>query len=247
MHSLSTARYQVVLCGAEFAGVADFMLLKQHRAFQPAVPFLIVADGQDRDLVKSTLEREGVEDIVVWPLLKDQLEESLQHAMCLYQTRLTMAHRQQRPHALYSCQSLPPKHTRAAIRQIEANLKDLARLVDDCEREAQERTIEHLDLLGRGEREASTPSVVNSGFDFRMPSHPPSRAVLKPPLAEQDEFRLEVKRFIYGLEKPPFCVREYAQVRSGKYQAALSCSLLYQPSGKRPTQMGTPYASFVSS
>jgi DNA-binding NtrC family response regulator len=155
MHSLSTARYQVVLCGAEFAGVADFMLLKQHRAFQPSVPFLIVAEGQDRDLVKWALEQEGVEDIVVWPLLKDQLEESLQHAMCLYQTRLTMAHRQQRLHALYSCQSLPPKHTRAAIRQIEANLKDLARLVDDCEREAHERTIEHLDLLGRCQGEVS--------------------------------------------------------------------------------------------
>jgi DNA-binding NtrC family response regulator len=149
MHSLSTVRYQVVLCGAQFAGVADFMLLKQHRAFQPAVPFLMVAEGQDRDLVKWALEQEGVEDIVVWPLLKDQLEESLQHAMCLYQTRLTMLHRQQRLDALHSCQSLPPKHTRAAIRQIEANLKDLACLVDDCEREAQERTMEHLDLLGR--------------------------------------------------------------------------------------------------
>jgi DNA-binding NtrC family response regulator len=149
MHSLSTARYQVVLCGAEFAGVADFMLLKQHRTFQQAVPFLVVAEGQDRDLVKSALKLEGIEDIVVWPLLKNQLEESLQHAMCLYQTRLTMAHRQQRLHALYRCQSLPQKHTRAAIRQIEANLKDLSRLVNDCEREAQERTMEHLDLLGR--------------------------------------------------------------------------------------------------
>lgn len=154
MHSLSTARYQAVLCGAQFAEAGDFMLLKQHRAFQPAVPFLIVAEGQDRDLVKWALEQ-GVEDIVVWPLLKDQLEESLQHAMCLYQTRLTMAHRRERLHTLHSCQSLPQKHTRAAIRQIEANLKDLARLVDDCEREAQERTIEHLDLLGRCQDDVS--------------------------------------------------------------------------------------------
>jgi hypothetical protein len=105
--------------------------------------------------VKWAVEHEGIEHIVVWPLLKDQLEKSLQHAMCLYQTRLTMAHRRQRLHALHSCESLPPKRTRATIRQIEANVKDLARLVDDCEREAQQRTIEHLDLLGRCQGEVS--------------------------------------------------------------------------------------------
>ena len=162
MHSLSTARYQVALCGVQFAEAGDFMLLKQHRAFQPAVPFLLVAERQDRDLVKCALDQEGVEDIVVWPFLKGQLEESLRQAMSLYQTRLTMADRRQRLHTLHSCQSLPPKQTRSAIRRIEANLKDLARVVDDCEREAHKRAVDHLDLLGRGEREVSLRMVNNS-------------------------------------------------------------------------------------
>lgn len=162
MRSLSTARYQVVLCGAQFAEAGDFMLLKQHRAVQLAVPFLLVAEGQDRDLAQCALMQEGVEDIIVWPLLKGQLEESLREAMCLYRTRLTMADRRQRLHTLHSCQSLPPRQTRGAIRSIEANLKDLARVVDDCEREAHKRAVDHLDLLGRGEREVSLRMVNNS-------------------------------------------------------------------------------------
>ena len=152
MHSLTNARYQIVLCGIQFAEAANFMLLKQHRAFQPAVPLLLVAEGEDRDLVKCALEQDAVEDVVIWPLLKGQLEESLRQAMCLYQTRLTMADRQQRLHTLHSCQSLPSKQTRRAIRRIEANLKDLARVVEDCEREAHKRAVNHLDLLGRAER-----------------------------------------------------------------------------------------------
>jgi DNA-binding NtrC family response regulator len=155
MHSLSTARYQVVLCGAQFAAAGDFMLLKQHRAVQQAVPFLLVAQGQDRDLAQCAVMQQGVEDIVVWPLLKGQLEESLRQAMCLYRTRLTMADRRQHLHTLHSCQSLPPRQTRGAIRRIEANLRDLARVVVDCEREAHKRAVDHLDLLGRAEREVS--------------------------------------------------------------------------------------------
>ena len=155
MHSLTAAQYQVVLCGTKFAEAMGFMLLKQHRTLQPAVPFLLVAEGRDRDLARCILEHEGIEDIVIWPLLKGQLEESLRHALCLYRTRLTMAERNQRLHTLHSCQSLPQKQTRRAIRRIEANLKDLARLVDECERETHKRAVDHLDLLGRGERGAS--------------------------------------------------------------------------------------------
>jgi DNA-binding NtrC family response regulator len=155
MHSLSTARYQVVLCGVQFAEAGDFMLLKHHRAVQQAVPFLLVAQGQDRDLAQCAVMQQGVEDIVVWPLVNGQLEDSLRQAMCLYRTRLTMADRLQRLHTLHSCQSLPPRQTRGAIRRIEANLKDLARVVDDCEREAHKRAVDHLDLLGRAEREVS--------------------------------------------------------------------------------------------
>jgi DNA-binding NtrC family response regulator len=153
MHSLSTDRYQVVLCGAKFAEAGDFNLLKQHRAFQQAVPFLLVAEGQDREVAQCALMQQGVEDIVVWPLVHGQLEESLRQSMCLYRTRLTMADRRQHLHTLHSCQSLPPRQTRRAIRRIEANLKDLARLVDDCEREAHKRAVDHLDLLGRAQRE----------------------------------------------------------------------------------------------
>ena len=155
MHTLTTACYQVVLFGAQFSETGNFLLLKQHRACQPGVPILLVAERQERDLVQRALEQEDVEDIVVWPLLRGQVKNSVQDGMCLYRTRLTMADRRKRLALLRSDQSLPPKEARRAIRQIEANVKDLARVVHDCERDAQRRAIEHFDLLGRSEQEIS--------------------------------------------------------------------------------------------
>lgn len=149
VHRLTTVRYQVVLCGVQFAAARDFLLLKQHRVFQPAVPILLLGEREDYDLVQRALEREQVEDIVVWPLLKDYLQTSVRDAMSLYRTRLTMADRRARLSILRSGHSLPPKQTHRAIRRVEANVKDLARVVADCEREAQKRVIEHFDLLGR--------------------------------------------------------------------------------------------------
>jgi response regulator RpfG family c-di-GMP phosphodiesterase len=149
------------VCGVQFAEAGSFLLLKQHRAFQSFVPFIVIAEVQDRALAKCALEQEGVEDIVVWPLHKGQLETCLRQAMCLYQTRLTIAHRRQSLHSLRSRESFPPlqtyenlllpKQTRAyqrTIQRLETNLKYLAGVVDECEREAHQRAVEHLDQLG---------------------------------------------------------------------------------------------------
>jgi hypothetical protein len=76
-----------------------------------------------------------------------------------------MADRRQRLHTLHSGQLLPPKQTRAAIRRVEANLKDLARVVDDCEREAEKRTIEHLDCGTLPRRGQSYLVRAASSFD----------------------------------------------------------------------------------
>lgn len=155
MHSLTSGCYQVVLCGARFAEVGDFLFLKQRRAFQPAVPILLIAERQDHDLVQRAMEQEEVEDVVVWPLIKEQLETSVRGALCLYRTRLTMADRQEHLSILRSGRSLPQKQTRRAIRRTETNVKQLGRVLDDCEREAQKRAIQHLDLLGRTPCEVS--------------------------------------------------------------------------------------------
>ena len=150
-----------------FAEAHDFLLLRQHRAFQSFVPVIVIATTQDRELAKSVLEQEGVEDIVAWPLHKNQLEESLREAMCLYQTRVTIAHRTQTLHKLHRLESFPPlenqpgsgisdylpkqvpRVNQRTIQRMETNLKYLTDMLEDCERKARVRAVEHLDLLGR--------------------------------------------------------------------------------------------------
>lgn len=169
MHSLTIARYQAVVCRVQFAEAENFLLLKQHRAFQSSVPFIVIAEAQDRALAKCALEQ-GVEDIIVWPLHKGQLEETLREAMWLYHMRVTIAHRRQTLDTLRSWEAIPagqkppfnrmyerlllPKQTlrvyQQTIQQIETNLKDLTGMADECERRAHTRAVEHLDLLGRG-------------------------------------------------------------------------------------------------
>lgn len=169
MHSLTIARYQVVVCRVQFAEAENFLLLKQHRAFQSFVPFIVIAEAQDRALAKCALEQ-GVEDIIVWPLLKGQLEESLREAMWLYQMRVTIARQRQTLDTLHSWHVIPPgqkppldsmyeplllpKQTlpvyQRTIQRIETNLKDLTDMADECEKRARTRAIEHLDFLGRG-------------------------------------------------------------------------------------------------
>jgi len=170
MYSLTNARYQVVVCGVQFAEAENFLLLKQHRAFQSFVPFIVIAEAQDRALAKCAMEQ-GVEDIIVWPH-NGQLEESLREAMWLYQMRVTIAHRRQTLHTLRSWQTIPPdqqppldrmyarlllpKQTlrvyQRTIQRIETNLKSLTDMADECERRARTRALEHLDILGRGGR-----------------------------------------------------------------------------------------------
>jgi DNA-binding NtrC family response regulator len=169
MQSLTIARYQVVVCRVQFADAENFLLLKQHRAFQSFVPFVVIAEAQDRALAKCALEQ-GVEDIIVWPLHKGQLEETLREAMWLYQMRVTIAHRRQTLDTLRSWEAIPagqkppfdrmyerlllPKQTlrvyQRTIQRIETNLKALTDMADECERRARTRAVEHLDLLGRG-------------------------------------------------------------------------------------------------
>ena len=169
MHSLTNGRYQVVVCGAQLADAQNFLLLRQHRAFQSLVPFIVIAAPEDRALAKRVLEQQGVEDIIVWPPHKDQVEDSLREAMCLYQMRVTITHRRQTLHTLRSWQSFPPPESlpvsnmydrlllpketlrvyHRTIKRIETNLKYLADMVGDCERQTRTRAIEHLDLLGR--------------------------------------------------------------------------------------------------
>jgi len=171
MHSLTIARHQVVLCSVQFADAENFLLLKQHRAFQSFVPFIVIAEAQDKALAKCALEQ-GVEDIIVWPLHKGQLEESLREATWLYQMRVTIAHRRQTLDTLRSWQAIPPgpkppldrmyerlllpKQTvrvyQRTIQRIETNLKYITDMADECERRARTRAVEHLDLLGRGRR-----------------------------------------------------------------------------------------------
>jgi len=168
MYSLTNARYQVVVCGVQFAEAENFLLLKLHRAFQSFVPFIVIAEAQDRALAKCAMEQ-GVEDIIVWPH-NGQLEESLREAMWLYQMRVTIAHRRQTLDTLHSWHVIPPgqkppldpmyerlllpKQTlpvyQRTIQRIETNLKYLTGIVDECERRARKRAVEHLDLLGRG-------------------------------------------------------------------------------------------------
>ena len=169
MHSLTNGRYQVVVCGVELADAQNFSLLRQHRAFQSLAPFIVIAPAQDKALAKRILDQQGVEDIIVWPLHEGQVQDSLREAMCLYQTRVTIAHRRQTLETLRSWQSFPPRETfpRASmddqlllpkqtlivyhrtIKRMETNLRYLADMVDDYERQARARAIEHLDLLGR--------------------------------------------------------------------------------------------------
>jgi len=171
MHSLTIARYQVVVCRVQFAEAEDFLLLKQHRAFQSFVPFMVIGEAQDRALAKCALEQ-GVEDIIVWPLHKGQMEESVREAMWLYQMRVTIAHRRQTLDTLRSWETVPagqkapfgrmyerlllPKPTlrvyQRTVQRIETNLRDLSDMADECEKRARTRAIEHLDLLGRGGR-----------------------------------------------------------------------------------------------
>lgn len=169
MHSLTNGRYQVVVCGVQLAEAQNFLLLRHHRAFQSLAPFLVIAAPQDRAVAKRVLEQQGVEDIIVWPLHKDQVQDSLREAMCLYQTRVTIAHRKQTLETLRSWQSFPPPETlprtsmdnqlllpkqtlmlyHRTIKRMETNLKYLADMVNDYEQQARARAIEHLDLLGR--------------------------------------------------------------------------------------------------
>jgi FixJ family two-component response regulator len=169
MRSLTIARYQVVICGVQFAEAENFLLLKQHRAFQSLVPFIVIAEAQDWALAKCALEQ-GVEDIIVWPLHKGQLEESIREAMWLYQMRATIAHRRKILDTMRSWQAIPsgqetpldprhdrlllPKQTHGAyqrtIQRIETNLKCLTGMADECERRTHMRAVEHLDLLSRG-------------------------------------------------------------------------------------------------
>jgi FixJ family two-component response regulator len=169
MHSLTNGRYQVVVCGVQLADAQNFLLLRQHRAFQSWVPFIVIAAPQDRALAKCVLEEQGVEDIIIWPPHKDQVQDSLREAMCLYQLRVTIAHRRQTLHTLRSWQSFPPPEDLAmssmydrlllpeqtlriyhrTIKRIETNLKDLTEMVEESERQARSRADAHLDLLGR--------------------------------------------------------------------------------------------------
>jgi DNA-binding NtrC family response regulator len=171
MHSLTIARYQVVVCSVQFAEAENFLLLKQHRAFQSFVPFIVIAEVQDRALAECSLEQ-GVEDIIVWPPHQVQLEESLRQAMWLYQMRVTIAHRRQTLDTLRNWEAMPagqkpsfdrmyerlllPKQTlrvyQRTIQRIEANLKYLTDMADECEKRAHTRAVEHLDLLGSGGR-----------------------------------------------------------------------------------------------
>jgi PleD family two-component response regulator len=169
MHSLTVARYQVVVCGVQFAEAQSYLLLRQHRAFQSFVPFIVIAQGQEWELVKTVLQQQGVEDIIVWPLHKGQPEDSVREAMSLYQMRATIAHRRQTLNTLRSCESFPahekvpvdnmcaqqllPKQTlrvlQRTIQRMETNLKHLTEMVHDAERQARARALEHLNLLGR--------------------------------------------------------------------------------------------------
>ena len=169
MHCLTIARYQVVVSGVELAGAENFSLLKQHRGFQLMVPFIVIAEAQDRALAQCALER-GIEDIIVWPLQKGQVEESVREAMWLYQMRLTIAHRRQTLDTLHSWEAIPagqkppfdrmyerlllPKQTlrvyQRTVQRIETNLKFLTDFADEREIQARNRAFEHLDLLGRG-------------------------------------------------------------------------------------------------
>ena len=169
MHSLTIARYQVVVCRVQFAEAENFLLLKQHRAFQSSVPFIVIAEAQDRALAKCALEQ-GIDDIIVWPLHKGQLEETLREAMWLYHMRVTIAHRRQTLDTLRSWEAIPagqkppfdrmyerlllPKQTlrvyQRTIQRIETNLKDLTDMADEYERRARTRAVTHLDLLGHG-------------------------------------------------------------------------------------------------
>src|SRR5262249_34213163 len=170
MQSLSAARYQVVVCSMQFTEAEKFLLLKQHRAFQSFVPFIVIAEAQEQTLAKCALEQ-GVEDIIVWPLHKGQAEQSLRDAMWLYQMRVTVAHRRETLETLRSWQAIPgqkppfdrmyerlllPKQTlrvyQRTIQRIETNLKCLTDMADECERRARTRALEHLDILGRGAR-----------------------------------------------------------------------------------------------
>lgn len=169
MHSLTIARYQVVVCRVQFAEAENFLLLKQHRAFQSFVPFLVIAEAQDWALAKCVLQQGG-EDIIVWPPHKGQLEESLREAMWLYQMRATIAHRKQTLDTLRSWEAIPagqkppfdsmyerllvPKQTlrvyQRTIQRIETNLKDLTDMANECESRVRTRAVKHLDFLGRG-------------------------------------------------------------------------------------------------
>jgi DNA-binding NtrC family response regulator len=171
MQSLTIARYQVVVCRVQFADAENFLLLKQHRAFQSFVPFIVIAEAQDRALAKCALEQ-GVEDIIVWPLHKGQVEETLRDAMWLYQMRVIIAHRTQTLETLRNWEAIPagqkppfdhmyerlllPKQTlrvyQRTIQRIETNLKYLTEMADECERRARTRAVEHLSLLGDGAR-----------------------------------------------------------------------------------------------
>jgi response regulator RpfG family c-di-GMP phosphodiesterase len=148
---------------------AELLAIKTASIVSINAPFIVIAALQDRSLAKRALEQQGVEDIIVWPLHNDQVQDSLREAMCLYQTRVTIAHRRQTLETLRNWQTFPPPETlprisvddryllpkqtlivyRRTIKRMETNLKYLADMVEDYERQARARAIEHLDLLGR--------------------------------------------------------------------------------------------------
>jgi hypothetical protein len=90
--------------------------------------------------------------------------------MCIYQMRVTIAHRKLTLHTLQSSQSLTPveklpvdgiykrilpskqsmRTYQRTIQRIESNLKDLTSMVDECEKQTRMRAVEHLELLSRG-------------------------------------------------------------------------------------------------
>src|SRR4030095_11018448 len=128
---------------------AELLAVKTASSVSIMGPLHCYCRATDRALAKCVLEEQGVEDIIIWPPHKDQVQDSLREAMCLYQLRVTIAHRRQTLHTLRSRQSFPPpenppmssmydglllpKQTLRSyyqtIKRIETNLKDLTDMV----------------------------------------------------------------------------------------------------------------------
>jgi CheY-like chemotaxis protein len=157
MHSLTIARYQVVVCGVQLAAAEGFSLLKQHRAFQSSVPFIVIAEPQDRAIAQCALDQ-GIEDIIVWPIQKDQVKESIWESLWLYQMRLTIFHRKHTLDALRRWQAIAPdkmppvapiyerlprpKSLRAyqrTVQRLETNLNYVTSMGEERERQGREQ------------------------------------------------------------------------------------------------------------